>query len=195
MSEPPAATKTEAPPRLGLRDALIAAFVALQIYLPLSYYLGGDPFDERFAWRMFSPVRLSNCSVGLYEVVDGVERPIDLTDELHVVWINLLKRARPAVIDRAVEKFCAERGAGADVRIDLSCTPPDAVVKAICNGARDANGDGVPDAYDRNRYCDASPKDCFVADCGERSADVCYREECRMQVVPRDRNVCAEGAR
>jgi len=40
----------------------IAVFVIAQLLLPLHYYLARkDPHDERFAWRMFSPMRMARC--------------------------------------------------------------------------------------------------------------------------------------
>ena len=46
---------SRAPSKSRLANIFIVAVIASQIWLPLSYYLGDDPFDERFAWRMFSP--------------------------------------------------------------------------------------------------------------------------------------------
>ncbi|MBW2464764.1 MAG: hypothetical protein JRH11_24155, partial [Deltaproteobacteria bacterium] len=41
------------------KNTLIVAFLAFQLLLPLRYYMGSDEFDERFAWRMFSPIRMT----------------------------------------------------------------------------------------------------------------------------------------
>ncbi|MCB9530025.1 MAG: hypothetical protein R3F65_21460 [bacterium] len=190
--------------RLGWRDGLIAAVLIVQVALPLSYYLGRSdsplaPFDERFAWRMFSPVRLAKCQVRVYDATGGnPDQTISLSRELHVVWINLLNRARPAVLERAVERFCGERGPSADIRLRLSCTRPDATAKTICEGDDDRNRDGIPDAYVRSHYCeDLDPKACFASECGGRSASRCYQEECRVQIFDRERNLChgfEEGA-
>ena len=44
----------------------IAVFVAVQLALPLHYYLlRDDHHDERFAWRMFSSTRMLTCTVEL----------------------------------------------------------------------------------------------------------------------------------
>lgn len=197
---PPPAPADGAPPprRFGWRDAVIAAVVLINIALPVSYYIGRSdsplaPFDERFAWRMFSPVRLARCQVELYDATGGVEREIPLTRELHVVWINLLKRARPSVVAAALDKFCAEAGEGADIRMELVCTAPDAAAKTICDGATDRDRDGIPDAYATSHYCDdMTPEQCFRAECGDRTARECYTAECRVHLLTRDRNQCSD---
>jgi hypothetical protein len=196
---PPAAPEAR---RLSWRDALIAAVVCTQIGLPLSYYLTRDnspldAFDERFAWRMFSPVRLAKCQIRVYDGTDGnPDQTISLTRELHVVWINLLNRARPAVIEGVVQRFCSDRGPNADIRLSLSCTRPEATARTICEGDDDRDRDGIPDAYARSHYCgDLDAKACFASECGGRAASQCYQEECRVQIFDRERNLCAgEGA-
>ena len=43
------------------RGRFIAVFIATQLVLPLRYYvLRDDEHDERFAWRMFSPMRMAS---------------------------------------------------------------------------------------------------------------------------------------
>ena len=171
---------------------VIIAFISVQVALPLSYYLGTDSFDERFAWRMFSPVRMARCEVRIFDASNGEPERINLGRELHIVWINLLKRARPAVIEAAQERFCrqaAETSATPDIRMTLSCTPPDSVLLGICLDRRDRDGDGVPDGYARSRVCD-EPATCFATDCPDGDASRCYRERCRLDVVPRNQNLC-----
>lgn len=187
-------------PRPTWRDALIAAFVIIQIALPLSYYVGRSdsplaPFDERFAWRMFSPVRLAKCQVRVYDATHGnMNQTISLSRELHVVWVKLLNRARPSIVDGVVDRFCQQRGADADVRLSMVCTRADAPAKTICEGDDDRNRDGVPDAYVKSHYCgDLSPRDCFAQECGQQSAAECYATECRVQLFDREENLCRAG--
>ena len=181
-------------------NIFIVAFVALQVGLPAAYYVGDDPFDERFAWRMFSPVRLARCTVEAFDATDGSLAPIRLSRELHVVWINLLKRARPAVIDAVADRLCERRS---DVRMRLSCTPPDSVLRGVCmrmgdrdrNGVDDAlqdgDGDGIPDGYDRTKACaKGEGAACFAADCGELSAQDCHRKICRVVIKDSDEPLC-----
>ncbi len=200
MSEPETPERpAEGPPRRWTwRDGLIAAVVLANIALPLSYYVGRSDsplarYDERFAWRMFSPVRIARCQVDLFDAGQAPAQKIGLTRELHVVWINLLKRARPAVVDKVLDKFCADGGPDADIRISMICTPPDSSTKTICDGVRDRDGDGIPDAYGTSHYCDdMDPAACFASECGERSAAACYAELCRATLLDRDRNQCRD---
>ncbi|MFN3197091.1 MAG: hypothetical protein ACE366_01565 [Bradymonadia bacterium] len=113
-----------------MRSLFIVAFLAAQLYLPLSYYMrpdplpeliaeppaeqpvtlpeGADPFDERFAWRMFSPIRMVKCDVSFYDATDGVRRRVPTGKEVHFLWINLFKRARRSVIDQFAQWRCPQ---------------------------------------------------------------------------------------
>ncbi|MBK9036439.1 MAG: hypothetical protein IPL61_35200 [Myxococcales bacterium] len=99
--------------------AFIAGFVALQLLLPLQYYLARrDRHDERFAWRMFSSTRMLKCAVEVR--VD--DRPIELTREFHDAWIAIAQRGRRAVIEAMGARLCA-RHPGATVTAFLTCKP------------------------------------------------------------------------
>ncbi len=82
--------------------------VALQIAIPASYYLGQRRDDERFAWRMFSAVRVQKCRVGAFEKQrgDSSDRPIELRAVLHSAWIHGLERGRTRVIERFLATRC-----------------------------------------------------------------------------------------
>lgn len=85
--------------------------VALQVAIPASYYFGrNDPDDERFAWRMFSAVRVKRCEVELREQRDGRFERVRLEPILHGGWRNALKRGRKRVIARLLEQRCREPG-------------------------------------------------------------------------------------
>lgn len=90
----------------------IALLVAAQLAIPLRYYTGGDPYDERFSWRMFSEVRVVTCDPSATETKDGQSAPVELGRELHEAWIGLLSRNRDAVIERFLVHRC-EGGASA----------------------------------------------------------------------------------
>ena len=175
----------------------IALFVAIQIALPLSYYLGDGGHDERFAWRMFSPVRLAGCTVKAWDHTDGQKTEVRLGRELHVVWVNLLKRARTSVVDKAVKHLCAsraERGAP-DIRLTLDCRTPDGVSLGVCIDARDANGDGIPDGYHRAPSCAGEPPEvCFQRDCQGTDITVCAETRCRKLILDGGRNLCVAEA-
>ncbi|MCB9538904.1 MAG: hypothetical protein H6704_21940 [Myxococcales bacterium] len=181
-----------------MRNALIAGFVALQIALPLSYYLGDDPYDERFAWRMFSPVRLARCTLQAFDETDGVRRPMRLGEDLHVVWINLMKRARRQVIDHWAFDWCAEqRAAGREpvLRVQLTCASPEAAGLGVCRDPGDRNGDGVPDGYVGHPACAGDRADCFARDCGDMDAAACHEARCLRRPIAPDADLCAGGAR
>ena len=96
--------------RRRLVAAGIATAVAIQVAIPMSYYFDDDPFDERFAWRMFSAIRVYRCDVGATETVDGESVIVPLGSTIHVAWIGTLRRNRAAVVERFLEWRC-EQGA------------------------------------------------------------------------------------
>lgn len=114
------------------RSIFIVVFLAVQILLPLRYYLGDDLFDERFAWRMFSPIRMVQCHLAWSEERDGVEVPIQLRSELAMPWISLMRRARVGVIEGFAEHRCEEmrrETASPVLHVDIQCAHPDGEVR------------------------------------------------------------------
>ena len=88
---------------------VIASFLLVQVAIPLRYYLGSDLYDERFAWRMFSRVRVQECSAEVTE--DGA--PLTVLGSgpsqpgiLPAPWHALLGRNRPAVVQRFLSWRC-----------------------------------------------------------------------------------------
>lgn len=100
------------------RGRFILAFLLVQLHLPLRYYLSHrDPHDERFAWRMFSPIRMAQCKPN---VTIGDE-PAALNREFHEAWIEIAKRGRFVVVEAMGAKLCAKY-LGKEVRVTLDCT-------------------------------------------------------------------------
>ncbi|HUJ60479.1 MAG TPA: hypothetical protein VLX92_18385 [Kofleriaceae bacterium] len=100
------------------RGRFILVFVAIQLALPLTYYVGRrDPHDERFAWRMFSPMRMARCTPRF--TLDG--KPLALTSEFHEAWIEIAERGRFHVIEAMAARVCA-RHPGSAVVVTLDCT-------------------------------------------------------------------------
>ena len=100
------------------RGRFIAAFLLVQLLLPLAYYVGRrDPHDERFAWRMFSPMRMVRCTLDVTR--DGA--PVPLGSEFHEAWIELAQRGRFAVIDAMGETLC-DRYPNTRIEPRLACT-------------------------------------------------------------------------
>jgi hypothetical protein len=87
------------------RGRFILAWLVVQLALPLLYYgWRHDPHDERFAWRMFSPMRMIKCNPQF--VTDG--KAIDLTAHFHEGWLDLAGRGRYAVLDAMGARLCDE---------------------------------------------------------------------------------------
>jgi len=86
---------------------LILAVVGSQLILPLHYYTARrDPHDERFAWRMFSPMRMAECAVRA--TLDGA--PLPLEREFHEAWLSLARRGRFAVVEEMAARLCQKHG-------------------------------------------------------------------------------------
>jgi hypothetical protein len=114
------------------RGRFIVIFIASQLLLPLHYYfVRRDPHDERFAWRMFSPMRMAQCSPNFK--IDG--KPFDPNTEFHEAWIEIASRGRFRVIEEMAHRLCASHP-NAKVEVSLDCSyvdrsgvpmqPPDA---------------------------------------------------------------------
>jgi len=102
------------------RDWWLLIFLAFQLIVPLTYYLRDNPYDERFAWRMFSAVRLYQCGVELQEGSAGSLRPVGLPRVVHQAWVNHLRRNRVEVALALLERRCAEEGVD-EARITTRC--------------------------------------------------------------------------
>jgi hypothetical protein len=97
-------------------NLIIAAVLVFQIAMPLSYYLSGRIYDERFSWRMFSTLRLRDCKVEVKEHLDIHDsddnqrhtrvRQVNIERDVHVAWLRLLERMRSAVIDEYLARRC-----------------------------------------------------------------------------------------
>jgi hypothetical protein len=100
------------------RGRFILAFLVVQLALPLPYYLvRRDPPDERFAWRMFSPMRMAHCTP--HFALDGT--PVSLESKFHEAWIEIAERGRFVVVEAMARKLCREHP-GSVVVVSLDCT-------------------------------------------------------------------------
>ena len=100
------------------RGRFIVAFLAIQLLLPLRYYIAHrDPHDERFAWRMFSPMRTAQCQPSI--TLDGA--PVNLGTTFHEAWVEIAKRGRFAVLEKMGAQLC-EKNPGKKVVVTLSCS-------------------------------------------------------------------------
>ena len=117
----------ELPVPMGRRRVLfrrvLFGFLAFQLIVPLTYYVRADPYDERFAWRMFSAVRLHSCRPTASEVVGGDERAVDMPKVIHQAWINTMARNREDVILAFLAKRCEEADVEAATLTNVCVTP------------------------------------------------------------------------
>jgi hypothetical protein len=130
-------------PRRRLKLLLIHAFVALQLILPGGYYCGRkDRYDERFAWRMFSSIRMIRCGTGPGlrappEFAIGEPRkPINLRDHFHTAWIELTLRGRREVIEKMAAQLC-RRHPGEPVFVRYDCRQIDGKLTTESSGGFD----------------------------------------------------------
>lgn len=99
------------------RGRFVVGFLLVQMLLPLRYYVAHrDPHDERFAWRMFSPMRMTRCEATF--AVDG--RPIRILERFHEAWLELAGRGRFVVLEAMGASLCQQH-ANADVKLTLTC--------------------------------------------------------------------------
>ncbi len=99
------------------RGRLIALVVVSQLLLPLHYYFGRrDPHDERFAWRMFSPMRMAQCSPEVR--IDG--KRFELSSEFHEAWLETARRGRFRVLEQMTARLC-KKNPSSEVVLRLSC--------------------------------------------------------------------------
>lgn len=113
------------PPRQLLVNCFIAAFLLVQILVPLSYYTGDRGNDERFAWRMFSTVRQQLLSQRASSVVvepadsNGMAWRVTLVDQLvSEPWVEFIEQDQRIVVDRFLEWRC-KRGDSGEVRLEV----------------------------------------------------------------------------
>lgn len=106
------------------RGRFILAFLVVQMVLPLAYYtIRRDPHDERYAWRMFSPMRMTECTLGAS--ID--KQPVNLGAQFHEAWINIAERGRFVVAEAIAARLC-EKNPGKPVEMTLDCKYVDGAV-------------------------------------------------------------------
>lgn len=137
MPEP--SSYLESPPSGRARRRIVrflGAVLALQLLVPFTYYVRSDPYDERFAWRMFSAVRLHRCATTATETLEGRVREIPLGRTIHQAWANHLSRNRRDVVIAFLRRRCEEPGV-TEVEVRNACTTPSGVPLAAQVYTRD----------------------------------------------------------
>lgn len=121
----PSGSGPDAPQRLLAVRIIAGVWVAFLVLVPLRYYVfpGHDPYDERFAWRMFSAVRVQQCETQVEETRFGEEtRAVNLATSLPAPWISLLQRNRPAVVESFLNFRCESNVSPTRVSVRSACT-------------------------------------------------------------------------
>jgi hypothetical protein len=128
-----ASSETEPPPAHPNAKArrqtsvLIAAFVALQFLIPLTYLTREDAADERFTWRSLSPPATPSCETSAsLERFDGEREAISVQKLIHQDWVDYVAQGRRVVVDAFLRKQCEAEGV---MQVELV---------SHCDGERDA---------------------------------------------------------
>ena len=96
----------------------IHLIVAALIAIPFRYYVSDDKRDERFAWRMFSPIRVERCNTQFF--LGDAQRPIKASKYFHNAWINIASRGRKNVVEAMAAKLC-QLHPETEVRVRMLC--------------------------------------------------------------------------
>jgi hypothetical protein len=119
-------TSTHGPVNFRRRwtSGFIAVLLLAQLLLPLRYYLS-ETEDERFAWRMFSSVRMRRCDATLYETIRPEGRLVEraVPREALVDWQDLLEQQSPDVVAK-VMRWCLGRPGVVSTRLVIHCRTP-----------------------------------------------------------------------
>lgn len=128
---------------LVVTPAWLWLVVLAELAIPSSYYLWrSDAEDERFAWRMFSAMRLRRCELSARETVAGQQHPLELQHELHASWLGALQRGRQPVIDKFLTRHCVHHPVDAVILI-RRCTEVDGQQLPERRYVRDCHADRV----------------------------------------------------
>ena len=112
-----ASSETEPPPAHPSAKArrktsvLIAAFVALQFLIPLTYLTRDDAADERFTWRSLDLPTARSCETSAsLERFDGEREAISVQSLIHQDWVDYVAQGRRVVVDAFLRKQCEGEG-------------------------------------------------------------------------------------
>jgi len=85
----------------------IAAFVALQFLVPLTYLVREDGTDDRFTWRSFASEPASECETrATLQHYDGKRTEVPVRRLIHQDWVRYVQQGRRVVVDAFLLKQC-----------------------------------------------------------------------------------------
>lgn len=89
----------------------IAAFVALQFAIPLTYLAREDASDDRFTWRSFVAPDAPMCETSAsIERFGGEEEALPIERMIHEDWVRYVQQGRRSVVDAFLLKQCEVEG-------------------------------------------------------------------------------------
>jgi hypothetical protein len=104
-TEPPPAHPTGK--RRRRSSIFIAAFVAAQFLIPLSYLAREDASDDRFTWRSFARPPIESCeSLASLQLYGGERHQVRVEELLHADWVRYVQEGRLVVVDAFLLKQC-----------------------------------------------------------------------------------------
>lgn len=86
----------------------VGVFLAIQVGLPLRYYLRDYRLDERFAWRMFVTPNVKTCTPNVTWKVFGQEETVPMRALLHPAWISNIRENKVEIIEPYLRRLCRE---------------------------------------------------------------------------------------
>jgi len=126
---------------MNRREAIgIHLILCALLAIPLHYYtLNDDKRDERFSWRMFSPVRSERCGTQFF--VDDLK--VRASQHFHNAWVGIAQRGRKQVILKMAQTLCHKfPGKSVGVRIQCEQTPNSTVRnRALLEGTERGESD------------------------------------------------------
>lgn len=119
-------TSAKAPNATLRVQVFVLVALAVQLLVPLRYYLSSDKYDERFSWRMFSSTRLQDCRIAPSDQRGEVWSPIDLRRTMQEAWTAAFSRQRVDAIEKFLRSRCVLDGVTA-ARMQSQCTSVEGV--------------------------------------------------------------------
>lgn len=120
----------------------LALFLIFQALAPLHYYLGDHPWDERFAWRMYSAVRVARCQLQSFETHNGQRQQTRISEHIHVAYASNIQRNRPHVAEAYLRWRCEQ-----DAELQQA---------EIFNTCVDASGELIEPRFERRIFCESA---------------------------------------
>ena len=138
------------PMRKKLISTAIICFLAVQIYIPASYYWHNEPTSERYSWRMFSSVDLSTWDTKVTAFVEQngqlVEQEVPLQVSLQETYVKAIQRAQFDIVEPFMRRLLTTQQGVREVRFLAQGTFPSGQPMAPIQLSMKADGKLVTEA-------------------------------------------------